>query len=803
MSNIKFSENLFLEVAEFNRFQRFMENDGFKRHFLLNTDNFGLIRQANIPEIGNISVEDNFYVSKAGTPFDQIIVNKGLALDGDGNLIINYENFNLNVPNNSLWYWVKIKYEQTSIEKGTISIDSLGNCTGIGTEFTKILRGQPNFPSKIKFTNSLNGNADEYEVVKVLDDNHIIIQGDFINEVDLKYVVVGTFTPGFVVDNSDKNIFRYDNVQISLVQETNVGNPPPYTLNYEFYIARVRNNGVNLSLQDKRVQWWQTEAANELNNLDRNLYNPLIGVENTKWDIKTSTRAKNWLEMTWGFRFESWTLDTSSKRISILIGQGGIYKDTSYFQNGDFNGWRLYSKNGKYQNIIDSIKTGTQIVITLDVLNPEDYIGGDLLFACPSYEEIEVRVRKDAAILDVNDINGNSNTTEPFPFPNVEEIHNFSINTPLARFQIPAQKGCYKYNLTYRYKIFNNYSDWQTFPDDIVGFYKEKSFDNYGNINVNPNDRERSPYVGDAEKGFINICENSYSFDAFQELLNTGDLFGVNTTQFSGADHIIHLQVTQSKKYQHFKGNANLFTLNSDIYINLKSFKDNAGLVPCREGNTFILHIEQWLDLATFKIRIVENYVNPTNYNLVAEIDNNDACYIKNNVKDANPSTRKGLLVTCTFNELGHWIAQFDSDTTVKGSVKMLKNVPINAFNTTTKEGVLPGYFGWKIIEDMNDVFPMGTNNITQIGTPGGSNSKTIDVSMLPEHDHIMFSGDDNGGPYAAQSHSTGGNFGYGVVGASSYPSIHRTAKAGGSATPSAIDLRPKFIKFLFVEKIV
>lgn len=804
MSTIKFSENLFLEVAEFNRFQKFMEEDGFKRHFLLNTDNFGLIRQANLPQTGNIGVADNFYVEKAGTPFDQVVVNKGIAIDGNGDLLFNENPVNITIPNNSLWYWVKIKYKESSLEKGTISIDNLGNCTGIGTEFTKILRGQPNFPSKIKFTNSLNGNADEYEVVKVLDDNHIILQGDFTNESDLTFTVVGTFTPGFVVDNSNKNIFRYDSVEITLVEETNIGTVPAYQLNYEFFIARVRNNGVNLSLQDKRVQWWQTEASSDLKNLDRNLFNPLIGVENVKWDIKTSTRAKNWIEMAWGFRFGSWTVDTSSKRISILIGQGGVYKDTSYFQNGDFNGWRLYSKNGKFQNIIDSIKTGTQIVVTLDVLNPEDYSNGDLLFACPPYEEIEVRVRRDGNIKDVDDINDNSITDEIFPFPNIEEIHNFSINTPLARFQIPAQKGCYKYNLTYRYKIFNDYSDWQIFPDDIVGFYKEKSFDVYGNLNANPTDRERSPYVGHIDNGFITICEHIYSFDNFQELLNTGDLFGVNTTQFSGAEPVIDLRVTASKRYQHFKGNGNIFSLNSDIYINLKSFKDINNTIPCREGNTFILHIEQWLDLGNFKLRIVENYSNPTSYNLVAEIDKNDVCYIKNNSNLQVPDTKKGMMITCTFNELGHWIAQFDSDTTCKGTVKMLKDVPVAAFDITTKEGKIPGYFGWKIMDSMNDVFPMGTNIISQINQTGGSNSNTITTSMLPEHDHYMFVNNDGGnGPSPATGHSTDGNLGYSIYPGNGNANSYKTGKAGGSSNPVAIDNRPKFYKFLFVEKIV
>ena len=74
---------------------------------------------------------------------------------------------------------------------------------------------------------------------------------------------------------------------------------------------------------------------------------------------------------------------------------------------------------------------------------------------------------------------------------------------------------------------------------------------------------------------------------------------------------------------------------------------------------------------------------------------------------------------------------------------------------------------------------------------------------MLPEHDHLMFSLDDNGGPYATQSHSTGGNFGYSIEGASGTPEVYRTGKAGGTNNPTPIDMRPKFYKFLFVEKIV
>lgn len=790
MSKLKISENLFLEVAELNRLVKFLDDDGFKRHFLINTDSFGLVKQFNIKDIGNVNIEDCFYVEKAGTPFDEIKINKGIAVDSNANLIINKTAKNLKVPNNGLWYWVKIKYNFSNTENGTLSIDNLGNVVGVGTEFTKIFRGQPNFPTKIKFLNSSNGNSDIYEVVKVIDDNNIILQGDFINETNLQFAVHGTFTPGFVVDNQNKLIYNYDDVEISLVQETLFNEQPNFIFNQEFYIARVKNNGVNLSLEDKRINWWQTEAVNMLKNLDRNLENPLIGVENLKWDVKTSTRAKNWVELAFGFRFSSFTIDTSSKRLSILIGNGGVYKDTSFFQNGDFTGWRLYSKNGKFQTIIDSIKTGTQIVITLDVLNIDDYTQGDLLFIAPPFEEIEIRVRRDGAILDVNDANQNSITNEPFPFPNIEEIHNFSINTPLARFQIPAPDGCYLFNLTYRYKIFNDYSDWQTFPDDLIGLYKERSFDDYGNLNPEPIDRERHPYSGHTEDGFIKVCEHIYSFNNFQDEIDTGDKFGVFTRPFSAAEPLINLVVGLDKKYQHFKGNE--YTMENDIYINLS--RKNVKEVQCREGNTFYIHIEQFINQTSFKIRIVEDYLNPVNNTLVCELTENDLMYLRNNFQY---NSRSGLFITCTFNDLGHWICHFDTEITPKGAVRMLTDIPANSFNSSGV-GIKKGYWGWQIFEDMNGKFPMAISNTLSVDSVGGNEHITINEENLPNF-NINIPGQ-TGGDNDDHNNTTRFAGGDKAVYETSF-NFDMNLQILKQNKP--INITPKFYKLLFIKKIV
>ena len=75
-----------------------------------------------------------------------------------------YENSNINFVSSfndifnyyyygqTKWYWLKVTYKQSPIEVGTITIggNTGGLMKGIGTKFTETLRGQPNFPSKIK-----------------------------------------------------------------------------------------------------------------------------------------------------------------------------------------------------------------------------------------------------------------------------------------------------------------------------------------------------------------------------------------------------------------------------------------------------------------------------------------------------------------------------------------------------------------------------------------------------------------------------------------------------------------------------
>lgn len=780
MGKVKRSENLFEGIAELNKFQDFLEN-GFKRHALIDTATFGLVEQLKFPDLGQIKKQDCFYVSKAGTPFDEIVIGKGVAVDSDANLIINKAKQNLKISNDGNWYWVKISHELNTSEEGTVSLDSSGNLSGVGTKFTKVLRGQPNYPSKIRLVNSLNGNADDYEVVKVISDTSCILSGDFNSETKLKYGVVGTFTPGYPAPAEDKMIFRYDSVKIQLVRETNFNIEPAQVKDKEFYLARVKNTGIDLTIQDKRKSWWWSEAFSYLRKLDRTAKNPLIGVESVKYGVLTSTQADNFIQLAFGFRTSSFTIDTSSKKISILLGNGGVYKDTSHFKNGDFNGWRIYSPNGDWREVIDSQDSGTQIVLTLDVLNPTDYPTNKELLIAPPFEEVEIKVRQ----------NGTDSSAL------IDNIFNFPINTPIASLKVPSLENCYKYNLTYRYKTQNDFTDWKILPEDKVGFFDEKSFEDDGTLKAQEIDRTRKPYVPHLTDGFIEVCPHPDSFWNFKNNIVTGDLFGVRTTSFDNSTPVVELVVGRDKKYQHFTGST---SLTAEIVVDLKKTKEDGS--PLREGNEFILHIDQFISLNGFSIKIVQDYANPTSFKTLAVLNSNDTAYIKNNV-NPNGKERMGMFIRCTFDDTGNWICHYDTDSTPKGSVRMVKTFALNSF-TVEGDGVKAGFWGWKILTEMDGAFPMGTADKSKVGEAGGSNEVTLTIPNLPPHFHRL-DDIDKGGSVAVHLDGGGDGNRYTNKDNSNSYDIFKTQVTGGDqfGKTKPFDNTPKHIKFLYIEKIV
>ena len=617
MSNFKISSDLLIEKQELNRFKKFLVDDGHKAELLLHTKNFGIVKGSNLRNGNYIEEKDSFKIENIGANSNAVNILPGRAIDKHGNVITLLDSLTLQIPNNSLWYWVKIAYRTVTTELGEVSIDSSGNLTGIDTKFTEVLRGQPNFPTKIKFEDSLNGNNYEYEVVEVIDDENATISGSLVNETGLKYSVIGTFTPGYIVPNQDKFIYEYDDVLVSLVQEnpSNPGVQPVNDIDEEFYLARLKTNGLNVIIEDKRNQFWTTKDGYYANLISR-LANPIIGVESVKWDIDTTPRDKNEVNVVWGFRTKNWSLDTTQNKITINSGLGGILKENNLtnYVNGSFDGWRLYTKSGIYYRVVSSEKSGSQLNIILDFLDPNNFGLNDELWIVPDVEEIEIQSNYN------NAVGINLVLNEKFSFP---------INSGEGKIylRVVDSKEPYKYNLKFRYKNNFEYSDWMKFPDDPVGYYSEKSFDSNGIIKVLPADREQKPYVASLTDGFIEIVPHPLNFNILFEQVITGDKFGVEHKNLENSTLLYDLVVGRDRQMQVF--HANDLTVNNDMFINLNKTRHDGS--PCINGNRFIIQIVGDLKLNLRNVKIITDYTNPATYEVVRDITEQDTVFIRQN----------------------------------------------------------------------------------------------------------------------------------------------------------------------------
>ena len=672
---VKINSEEFLGVAELKRLQRSFTDDGIIRNLLANTRTFGLVKDA-ILNGTLIEAKDVFLVEKAGSPAGDIIINPGSAIDKFGLFSILDNSLNISISPDSQFYWVKIAHTYTPNEVGKVSVDVDGNLTGIGTKFTEVFRGQPDFPSKIRFTNAVT-NVFNYEVVKVIDDFNAILAGDFAVETNLDYCIYGTFTPGFPVPFLQNDIFQYDSVSISLIPESSFNTEPAKVQDEEFYIARVSFDGVTLLLEDKRGEFWQTHATYDIRTLDRLFLNNLLGVEKILWDIESSPKNANYVDVAWTFRSSSYTIDTSSNKITILAGSGGRFKDTTYFSNGQFDGWKIYAKNGTFKTIIDSQKTGSQIILTLDNLEPNDYTGFTRILLAPPFEAIEIKATCDNFPVDIERV--------------LEMNYEFPINEEFGRICLRVPRDGYKYNLTYRYRTFEGYTDWQIFLDDAVGFYSETAFDDFGDllpiviantIAANQAALYLKPYVASLTAGFIELFEHPDAYEIFAERVDTGDLFGVFTSALSPASFapVLPLYVGTDRQYQHFLGAG--FTLGANGFIELKKLRFDA--TPLRNGNFFILHINQVIVPAGFTLKIVEDFVNPTTYTLITELKNTDFPFLADTV--GNP---RGMTIRCTWNGT-NWIADSVNETSTYDKVFVMLTRDAG-FNTPGPSTLIPG----------------------------------------------------------------------------------------------------------------
>jgi len=632
----KFSPGLFLEKVELERFRKSLDEKGFRLLLLNNTLKFGLIDKQyfNTSRVAVNPFNNGKVYESAGL---SIAHNELNAIDKNGNFIYKAATTNISVPGDSNWYWVKVKHQYTSKELGVFSIDAQGNLTGDSvSELLMILRGQPYFPSRVKFTNSVS-NTLEYDVLEVIDDSHAILQGYFIAESNLSLSIVGTFAPGTISTSDDKEKFQYDDCVFTLIQEVTVNTAPAKLEGEEFYLARVKSDNIELTIQDKRTEKWETKSDFFLQDIEKST-NPLLGIERVRYDHSFSTKDYNILDIAWGMRSENWSVNTKLNQVTFSSGQGGRYKDVTYFNDGDFDGWRLYWQDGSFSNIISSIKNGNQINLTLDRLDIDKVsdnggvtFNSGTLIAAPNAEEIEITLTPY--------INGGG---EPEP---ITQTYVFPINTEkgLCRALVFSDPSC-EYEIAYRYKRESSYSAIITMTaDNQFGYYTEKAFDADGYIL--PVVQSQS-HALNLSQGYIalyssNIIVLTLKDDAYVkqiQKIDLGDILGVDVKSITTGINDIILTPGVDRVYQYF--NAAPTTLNDNKRIILAD-----GLV---NGNTFLLHFKQPVSLSNYTLRITNS-----TFNVLKDITSS-VSYLINNASE-------GLYIRCTWNGV-EWILNNTSE---------------------------------------------------------------------------------------------------------------------------------------------
>lgn len=459
MSKLKISPNLFLEVNELNKLVQFLGEDGYKPLLKHLIKSFGIAQND-----GNTY----FKVSRKTEAQNTVIVNAGIAFDSDLNRILLKEDRELEIPNVGTNQWILISYTPTNDEEGMVNISSQGALSGIGTKFTSVLRGQPNFPTKVKFNSS--SNTDEYEVVDVASDTEATVVGSFAAEQGLKYQVVGTFTPGFQPNDEDKTIYEYDSCHIDIVESEDT----PELTKGQYIIAKVAYvNGI-VSVSDERIR----NLFNYENNDKISQNNPLVALR------QTTIRSERILDIQfeWGYMVNRFELATSSNRNIFHIISGS--KPTSLISNGIFKNWLLVNRKNMVSVIIDD-NSGSVLYITN--FNPSIITdeGDDEFVIVPNFKDIEVEVTLskitqspldvtsleisqdsihsvDENLISEDEVLTSSDTSD---YGDSKYFFKFSIENAASRFSIPMEYGQTLVKLRYRmmslvettkFHLFNN-----------------------------------------------------------------------------------------------------------------------------------------------------------------------------------------------------------------------------------------------------------------------------------------------------------------------------------------------------------
>ena len=717
MSNLNISENLFLGEQELNRFKRFITDEGIKRSLLFCSKSFGIVKDIYTENKRFISHKDSFRLKTDG---NSIFVDSGFAVDALGNVLTNLSQIPIQIPNNNLFYVVSIRYKIKQIEQGTVTINKNRKLTGDGTKFLEVLRGQPDFPVYVKFEDSKKGNVYNYEVQQVISQTEAQLIGEFVDETDLQYKVGGTFTPGYQAPSDKFYIYEYDSVEILIkqVNQNQLGNIVGDDV--EFILGIVKNSNGTIVIEDRRYQWWGTDAEYDLKYLKNYTYNPIIGVETIKWDIDVTPRDRNEVTICWGYEVKQFTFDTKNNQIAVVVGAGGILKENniSQFSDGFFDGWLLYStKTGNYTTVNNSVKNGSQILLNVDVLDTIKFKQDDTFVIVPNAEEIQIEATYPLSA-GLNHV-----ATEIFTFPILQLKGKCYV-------RVVDSNNPHKYNFKYRYKNYKLSSGWIQFPNDSIGYYNEYSFDQNGSLKTLLSDRQLIPYTSSYNAGFITITPNVRSFRNIIDGLVSGDLIGVEHVQLNNTNVLTKLVVGKNRQTQIF--HCNRLTINADTFITLEYKRIDGS--NCINGNKFIIQIEGDIRLEdNKKFVICEKYVSNADNTILFEIDQQTINFIKQNTVNKH----NGLTIIFTYDG-NNWTKSISNEfSAVPYGMVVAYNGNYNEFDATGL-GNSANTYGWAICngnngtKDLRGKFILPSYIPDDLFITGGEWEKQITLENLP-----------------------------------------------------------------------
>lgn len=268
MAQINVNRNTFLEKEEVMNMQSFLQNSLLGKILIAGSYTFGIVTNNPKKFDPDFVTNDDFIDNKVfevevGTQGGTIKILPGMAVNALGqviNLTSIYDN--LTVPSDSVYYWLKVSYSTKNYENGLVSINQKGVVTGT-VDFSGKVRGQSGkTPVAIRFmkddgSQPLNNGV--YEIVNVIDNKNLVLtsESDFVAESNLQVIILGTIPLGKVfTDKQLEGLYTYDYYTFSLVQEVTLEQPPTKSSN-EFYLARVRNNGGTVSVDNTvKSEFW-------------------------------------------------------------------------------------------------------------------------------------------------------------------------------------------------------------------------------------------------------------------------------------------------------------------------------------------------------------------------------------------------------------------------------------------------------------------------------------------------------------------------------------------------------------------